>query len=105
MRFRPYFHGVGGTGAVPFFHGVGGTGAVPFFHGVGGTGAVPFAIITAPSAWLVTMVLKPIAPVKISMTKSTTVSFRDIVPPRYTATTEVLYCLAHQCQVAHRTDL
>ena len=35
-----------------------------------------------------------------------TVSFRDIVvPPRYTATTEVLYFLAHQCQVAHRMDL
>ncbi|PYT42880.1 MAG: hypothetical protein DMG47_14985 [Acidobacteria bacterium] len=77
-----YFQGVGGTGAPPFFQGVGGTGAPPFFHGVGGTGAPPFAMITEPSLWATTTVFRLIAPAKTSMARRTTVSLRDIVPPR-----------------------
>jgi hypothetical protein len=73
-----YFQGVGGTGALPFFHGVGGTGALPFFQGVGGTGALPFAMITAPLSCAVTTVFRLIAPTKIIMARSTTVSLRDI---------------------------
>jgi hypothetical protein len=75
------FHGVGGTGAVPFFQGVGGTGAVPFFQGVGGTGAVPLAINTEASPWVVTTVLRPIAPVKTSNARTIADEIRDIVPP------------------------
>ncbi len=75
------FQGVGGTGAVPFFQGVGGTGAVPFFQGVGGTGAVPLAINTEESPWVVTTVLRPIAPVKTSMARTIADEIRDIVPP------------------------
>jgi len=77
-----YFQGVGGTGAPPFFHGVGGTGAPPFFHGVGGTGAPPFAMITAPLFCAATAVFRPIAPAKTTKARRTTVSLRDIVPPR-----------------------
>jgi hypothetical protein len=75
------FQGVGGTGAVPFFQGVGGTGAVPFLQGVGGTGAVPLAINTEESPWVVTTVLRPIAPVKTSMARTIADEIRDIVPP------------------------
>ena len=68
---------------MPFFHGVGGTGAVPFLHGVGGTGAVPLAINTDPSPCVVTIVFKPIAPAKTSIARSTAVEMRDMVlPPR-----------------------
>ncbi len=67
---------------MPFFHGVGGTGAVPFLQGVGGTGAVPLAINTEPSPCAVTTVFKPIAPAKTNMAMSTAVEMRDIVPPR-----------------------
>jgi hypothetical protein len=74
------YQGVGGTGAVPF-QGVGGTGAVPFFQGVGGTGAVPLAINTEESPWVVTTVLRPIAPVKTSMARTIADEIRDIVPP------------------------
>lgn len=77
-----YFQGVGGTGPPPFFQGVGGTGPPPFFHGVGGTGPPPFAIMTEPSPWVTTTVFKLIAPTKTNMAKNTTVSLRDIMPPR-----------------------
>ena len=66
---------------MPFFHGVGGTGAVPFFHGVGGTGAVPLAIITEESPWLATTVLMPIAPARTSIARNAAFNVRDIVPP------------------------
>jgi hypothetical protein len=82
-----YFQGVGGTGALPFFHGVGGTGALPFFQGVGGTGALPFAMITAPLSCAVTTVFRLIAPTKIIMARSTTVSLRDITYLRGNRTT------------------
>src|SRR5438093_7188970 len=78
---RHYFQGVGGSGAPPFFQGVGGSGAPPFFHGVGGSGAPPFAMITEPSPWVTTTVLRLIAPTKTSMASKITVSLRDIVPP------------------------
>jgi hypothetical protein len=66
---------------VPFLYGVGGAGAVPFIYGVGGAGAVPFAMITELSPCAVTMVFKPIAPTSTTMTRSTTASFLDILPP------------------------
>ena len=78
---RRYFQGVGGSGAPPFFQGVGGSGAPPFFHGVGGSGAPPFAMITEPSLWVTTIVLRLIAPTITSMVSRITVSLRDIVPP------------------------
>src|SRR5882724_5136397 len=77
----PFFQGFGGSGAPPFFHGFGGSGAPPFFHGLGGSGAPPFAMITEPSPWVTTTVLRLIAPTKTSMASRITVSLRDIVPP------------------------
>src|SRR6267378_5945961 len=64
-----------------YFQGVGGSGAPPFFHGVGGSGAPPFAMITEPSPWVTTTVLRLIAPAKTSVASRITVSLRDIVPP------------------------
>src|SRR6202140_1974822 len=64
--------GSGGTGAVPFFKNAGGS---------GGTGAVPLAINTEESPWVVTTVLRPIAPVKTSMARTIADEIRDIVPP------------------------
>src|SRR5712664_2659850 len=95
---RHYFQGVGGSGAPPFFQGVGGSGAPPFFHGVGGSGAPPFAMITEPSPWVTTTVLRLIAPTKTSMASRITVSLRDIVPPGQGITPERVYISAQQCQ-------
>src|SRR6266853_1192441 len=100
-----YFQGVGGCGALPFFHGVGGCGALPFFHGVGGCGALPFAMITEPSPWVTTTVFRLIAPTRTSMARNTTVSLRDIVPPRFSTTPVAVYILARQCQVAQAMSL
>jgi hypothetical protein len=75
---RRFHQGVGGAGALPAFQGVGGAGALPAFQGVGGAGADPAAIITVPSPCAVTKVFRPIAPVRINMTRNTTASFFDI---------------------------
>src|SRR5690242_13742168 len=83
-----YFQGVIGGGAPPFFHGVIGGGAPPFFHGVIGGGAPPFAMITEPSPWVTATVFRLIAPANTSMTRRTTVSLRDIVPPSKKTTPE-----------------
>src|SRR3979490_1882302 len=83
-----YFQGGGGSGAPPFFQGVGGSGAPPFFQGVGGSGAPPFAMITEPSPCVTTTVFRLIAPTSTSMARRTTVSLRDIVPPRDERTLE-----------------
>src|SRR2546429_1235293 len=77
-----YFQGTGGAGAPPFFQGTGGAGAPPFFQGTGGAGAPPFAMITEPSPCATTTVFRLIAPTRTSMARKTTVSLRDIVPPR-----------------------
>jgi hypothetical protein len=77
-----YFQGVGGIGPPAFFQGVGGIGPPAFFQGVGGIGPPAFANIAEPSPWVTTTVFKLIAPTKISMARNTTVSLRDIVPPR-----------------------
>ncbi len=77
---------------MPFFQGEGGAGAVPFFQGEGGAGAVPLAIITGPSPWAVTMFFRPIAPAKTNMTRTTTASNLDIVPPRYKTTRRHFSC-------------
>src|SRR6266567_4042200 len=53
-----------------------------YFQGVGGTGPPPLAIMTEPSPWVTTTVFKLIAPTKTNMAKNTTVSLRDIMPPR-----------------------
>src|SRR5712664_2175454 len=85
-----YFQGPGGTGPPP-----------PFFQGPGGTGPPPpFAMITELSPWVTTTVLRLIAPTSTSMAKKTTVSLRDIVPPRDEETLEAVYLLRHQCQAA-----
>jgi hypothetical protein len=86
----PFFEiigGSGGIGAVPFLEiigGSGGIGAVPFFETVGGSGgigAVPLAINTEESPWVVTTVLRPIAPVKTSNARTSADEILDIVPP------------------------
>jgi len=81
-----YFQGTGGTGALPFFPSACGAGVPPFFHGTGGTGALPFAITTEPSPWVMTTVFKLIAPTKTNMASNSTVSLRDIVPPKLQTT-------------------
>jgi hypothetical protein len=78
---EPFFQGEGGAGAEPFFQGDGGAGADPFFQGEGGAGAEPFAVNTEPLPLPATAVFRPIAPTRITIA-ATTVSFRDIVPPR-----------------------
>src|SRR2546428_3715970 len=88
-----------------YFQGTGGTGAPPFFQGTGGTGAPPFAMITALSLWVTTTVFRLIAPTKTSMARRTTVSLRDIVPPRRETTPGQLYLFIHQCQVAQSLSL
>src|SRR5438874_10959277 len=65
-----------------YFQGTGGAGAPPFFQGTGGAGAPPFAMITEPSPCATTTVFRLIAPTRTSMARKTTVSLRDIVPPR-----------------------
>src|SRR6267142_1111872 len=69
-----------------------------YFQGVGGSGAPPLAMITEPSPWVTTTVLRLIAPTKTSMASRITVSLRDIVPPGYSITPERVYISAHQCQ-------
>ena len=98
-----YFQGEGGAGAEPFFQGEGGAGAEPFFQGEGGAGAEPFAVNTEPLPLPATAVFRPIAPTRITIA-ATTVSFRDIVPPRNNFP-EVLYLFGHQCQGVRRADL
>src|SRR5438309_5369044 len=105
FQFSGYFQGIGGCGAPPFFHGIGGCGAPPFFHGIGGCGAPPLAMITEPSPCVATTVFKLIAPTSMSMARRTTVSLRDIVPPRDELTPETVYPLRHQCQAARGMSL
>jgi hypothetical protein len=78
---RGHYQGVGGAGDEPFLYGVGGAGELPFLHGVGGAGDEPFAIIMELLPCAITMVFKPIAPTNTIMTRSTTASFLDIMPP------------------------
>jgi hypothetical protein len=101
---EPFFQGEGGAGAEPFFQGDGGAGADPFFQGEGGAGAEPFAVNTEPLPLPATAVFRPIAPTSITIA-ATTVSFRDIVPPRNKLFPEVMYLFRHQCQGARRADL
>jgi hypothetical protein len=90
----PFFHGAG-VGAPPFFHGAG-VGAPPFFHGAG-VGAPPFGIVTPA--------FRPIALVKINMTRSKTARKRDIVPSGADWTPWVLYTVKPVCQVARASSL
>jgi hypothetical protein len=101
---EPFFQGEGGAGAEPFFQGDGGAGADPFFQGEGGAGAEPFAVNTEPLPLPATAVFRPIAPTRITIA-ATTVSFRDIVPPRNKLFPEVMYLFRHQCQGARRAKL
>src|SRR6266851_383390 len=90
-----YFQGDGGTGPPP-----------PFFQGDGGTGPPPpLAIITESSPCVTTTVFRLIAPTNTSMARKTTVSLRDIVPPRDKTTRETVYLLIHQCQAAQAMSL
>jgi hypothetical protein len=52
-----------------------------------------------------TTVFKLIAPTKISMASNTTVSLRDIVPPRDETAPVAVYMLLHQCQAAQAMSL
>jgi hypothetical protein len=56
---------------------------------------------TEPLPLPATAVLRPIAPTRITIA-ATTVSFRDIVPPRNRNFPEVLYLFRHQCQGVRR---
>lgn len=80
-------------------------GALPFLHGDGGVGALPFAMMTAPLSRDVTADFRPIAPTRTSIARARTASCLDIVPPRYTTTTEVQYLFKHQCQAARQCGL
>jgi hypothetical protein len=67
---------------------------------------MPFALTAAlPFPCAVTTAFRPIAPVRTSMVNSTTVSLRDIVPPRDERTLETVYLLRHQCQATWATSL
>jgi hypothetical protein len=52
-----------------------------------------------------TTVFRLIAPTSTSMARRTTVSLRDIVPPRDERTLEAVYLLRHQCQAARAMSL
>src|SRR6202140_685168 len=100
-----FFQGVGGVGPPAFFQGVGGVGPPAFFQGVGGVGPPAFAITTEPSPWVTTTVFRLIAPTSTRAARNTTVSLRDIVPPRFGTTQETVYLLRHQCQRAQSMSL
>jgi hypothetical protein len=80
-----------GAGELPFLYGVIGAGELPFLYGVIGAGEEPFAIINEPSLCAITAVFRPIAPVKTSMTRNTTTSFLDMLPPGMERHPETLY--------------
>src|ERR1700686_2703627 len=105
QRLTSYFQGVGGVGPPAFFQGVGGVGPPAFFQGVGGVGPPAFAITTEPSPWVTTTVFRLIAPTSTRAARNTTVSLRDIVPPRFGTTQETVYLLRHQCQRAQSMSL
>jgi len=62
-------------------------------------------MITEPSPCVTTTVFRLIAPARTSMTSKSTVSLRDIVPPREDDTPGAFYRLAHQCQAAQAISL
>ena len=78
---------------------------MPFFHGIGGAGAVPFAMMMEPSLCAATTVFRLIAPTKTSMDRAVTASMRDIMPPGVDTTPDALYPVQQECQVSRNTNL